>query len=124
MIRRSCGSGRSGHEKKRASSTNTEDDHLVWLKPDKVVYASPSHSKGSSPHLVEWNVRVTLGLENANKIPWTEFKEMMTTEYCPDTEIQKMEHELWNLTLKGDDIETYINRFSELSLSVPELVPT
>ncbi|GJS94898.1 putative reverse transcriptase domain-containing protein [Tanacetum coccineum] len=28
------------------------------------------------------------------------------------------------LTLKGDDIETYINRFHELSLMCPELVPT
>ncbi|GJR30122.1 putative reverse transcriptase domain-containing protein [Tanacetum coccineum] len=32
---------------------------------------------------------------------------MMTTEYCPATEIQTMEQELWTLTLKGDDIEAY-----------------
>ncbi|GJX89233.1 putative reverse transcriptase domain-containing protein [Tanacetum coccineum] len=31
---------------------------------------------------------------------------MMTTEYYPTTEIQRMERELWTLTLKGDDIET------------------
>ncbi|GJT86646.1 hypothetical protein Tco_1068363 [Tanacetum coccineum] len=47
-----------------------------------------------------------------------------TRELPPRTEIQKMEQELWNLTLKGDDIETYINRFHELSLMCPELVPT
>ncbi|GJU98754.1 putative reverse transcriptase domain-containing protein [Tanacetum coccineum] len=89
---------------------------------DKVVYAA-STFEGRA--LTWWNGNIrTLGLENANKIPWTEFKEMMTTEYCPDTEIQKMEQELWNLTLKGDDIETYINRFHELSLMCPELVPT
>ncbi|GJW13256.1 hypothetical protein Tco_0017389 [Tanacetum coccineum] len=51
----------------------------------------------------------TLGLVNANRIPWTEFKMMMTTEYCPAIEIQKMEQELWTLTLKGDDIEAYNN---------------
>ncbi|GJT95731.1 hypothetical protein Tco_1091249 [Tanacetum coccineum] len=39
------------------------------------------------------------------------FKTMMTTEYCPATEIQRMEQELWTLTLKGDDIEAYNNRF-------------
>nr|GFA51269.1 reverse transcriptase domain-containing protein [Tanacetum cinerariifolium] len=39
------------------------------------------------------------------------------------TEIQRMEQELWTLTLKGDDIETYNNRFNELALMCPELVP-
>ncbi|GJZ66866.1 putative reverse transcriptase domain-containing protein, partial [Tanacetum coccineum] len=66
----------------------------------------------------------TLGLVNANHIPWTEFKTMMTTEYCPATEIQRMEQELWTLTLKRDNIEAYNNRFHELALMYPELVPT
>ncbi|GKF71293.1 hypothetical protein Tco_0207407 [Tanacetum coccineum] len=35
-----------------------------------------------------------------------------------------MEQELWTLTLKGDDIEAYYNRFHELALMCPELVPT
>ncbi|GJW62108.1 reverse transcriptase domain-containing protein [Tanacetum coccineum] len=51
-------------------------------------------------------------------------KAMMTTEYCPATEIQRMKQELWNLTLKGDDIEAYNNRFYELVLMCPELVST
>ncbi|GKD42334.1 putative reverse transcriptase domain-containing protein, partial [Tanacetum coccineum] len=45
-------------------------------------------------------------------------------EYCPATEIQRMEQELWTLTLKGDDIEAYNNRFHELALMCHELVPT
>ncbi|GJZ39453.1 putative reverse transcriptase domain-containing protein [Tanacetum coccineum] len=49
---------------------------------------------------------------------------MMTTEYCPATEIQRMEQELWTLTLKGDDIEAYNNRFHKLALMCHELVPT
>ncbi|GJV61118.1 putative reverse transcriptase domain-containing protein [Tanacetum coccineum] len=49
---------------------------------------------------------------------------MMTTEYCPVTKIQRMEQELWTLTLKGDDIKAYNNRFHELVLMCPELVPT
>ncbi|GJR25041.1 putative reverse transcriptase domain-containing protein [Tanacetum coccineum] len=47
---------------------------------------------------------------------------MMTTEYCPTTEIQRMDQELWTLTLKGDDIEGYNNRFHELALMCPDLV--
>ncbi|GJV20210.1 putative reverse transcriptase domain-containing protein [Tanacetum coccineum] len=64
----------------------------------------------------------TLGLANANQIPWNNVKTMMTTEYCPITEIQRLEQELWTLTLKGDDIEGYNNRFHELALMCPDLV--
>ncbi|GJU46910.1 putative reverse transcriptase domain-containing protein [Tanacetum coccineum] len=75
--------------------------------------------------LTWWNGNVqTLGLANANQIPWVNVKAMMTTEYCPATEIEKMEQELWTLTLKGDDIEAYTNHFHELVLMCPELVPT
>ncbi|GJT51363.1 reverse transcriptase domain-containing protein [Tanacetum coccineum] len=38
--------------------------------------------------LTWWNGNVqTLGLANANQIPWSNVKAMMTTEYCPATEI-------------------------------------
>nr|GEW14336.1 hypothetical protein [Tanacetum cinerariifolium] len=86
---------------------------------DKVMFAV-SIFKGHA--LTWWNGNVhTLGLVNANRIPWTEFKSMITTEYCPATEIQRMEEELWTLTLKGDDIEAYNNRFHELALMCPDL---
>ncbi|GJR71488.1 putative reverse transcriptase domain-containing protein [Tanacetum coccineum] len=89
---------------------------------DKVMFAT-STFEGHA--LTWWNGNVhTLGLVNANHIPWTEFKTMMTTEYGPATEIQRMEQELWTLTLKGDAIEAYNNRFHELALMSPELVPT
>nr|GEY01088.1 hypothetical protein [Tanacetum cinerariifolium] len=88
---------------------------------DKVMFAT-STSKGRA--LTWWNGNVyTLGLVNANRIPWTEFKSMMTIEYCLATKIQRMEEELWTLTLKGDDIEAYNNRFHELALMCPDLVP-
>ncbi|GJX09939.1 reverse transcriptase domain-containing protein [Tanacetum coccineum] len=75
--------------------------------------------------LTWWNGNVqTLGLANANQIPWSNMKAMMTIECCPATEIQRMEQELWTLTLKGDDIEAYNNRFHELALICHELVPT
>ncbi|GJY08062.1 putative reverse transcriptase domain-containing protein [Tanacetum coccineum] len=87
---------------------------------DKVMFAA-STFEGRA--LTWWNGNVqTLGLVNANRIPWTEFKSMMTTEYYPATEIQRMEEELWTLTLKGDDIKAYNNRFHELALMCPDLV--
>ncbi|GKF23832.1 putative reverse transcriptase domain-containing protein, partial [Tanacetum coccineum] len=35
----------------------------------------------------------------------------------------RIKQELWTLTLKGDDIEAYNNRFHELALMYPDLVP-
>nr|GEZ41127.1 hypothetical protein [Tanacetum cinerariifolium] len=89
---------------------------------DKVIFAA-STFEGRA--LTWWNGNVhSLGLINANRIPWIEFTSMMTTEYCQTTEIQRMEEELCTLTLKRDDIEAYNNRFYELVLMCPELVPT
>ncbi|GJS11313.1 putative reverse transcriptase domain-containing protein [Tanacetum coccineum] len=89
---------------------------------DKIMFAS-STFEGRA--LTWWNGNVhALGLANANSIPWNEFKAMMTTKYCPAIEIQRMEQELWTLTLKGDDIEAYNNRFHELALICLELVLT
>ncbi|GJY90919.1 putative reverse transcriptase domain-containing protein, partial [Tanacetum coccineum] len=88
---------------------------------DKVMFAASTFVGRA---LTWWNENVhTLGLVNANRITWNEFKTMMTTEYCLTTEIQRMEQELWTLTLKGDDIEAYNNRFHELALICPDLVP-
>ncbi|GKD65838.1 putative reverse transcriptase domain-containing protein [Tanacetum coccineum] len=75
--------------------------------------------------LTWWNRNVqTLGLANANQILWSNVKAMITTKYCPATKIQRMEQELWTLTLKGDDIKAYSNCFHELVLMYPELVST
>nr|GEV93777.1 putative reverse transcriptase domain-containing protein [Tanacetum cinerariifolium] len=89
---------------------------------DKVMFAA-STFEGRA--LTWWNRNVhSLGLVNANGIPWSELKTMITTEYCPTTVIQRIEQELWTLTFKGDGIEAYNNRFHELALMCPDLVPT
>ncbi|GJX43179.1 putative reverse transcriptase domain-containing protein [Tanacetum coccineum] len=43
--------------------------------------------------------------------------------YFPRNEIQKMEIELWNLTVKGNDLIAYIRRFQELVLLCTRMVP-
>ncbi|GJS35866.1 putative reverse transcriptase domain-containing protein [Tanacetum coccineum] len=43
--------------------------------------------------------------------------------YCPRNEIQKMETELWNLTVKGNDLTAYTQRFQELILLCTRMVP-
>ncbi|GJV29991.1 reverse transcriptase domain-containing protein [Tanacetum coccineum] len=51
-----------------------------------------------------------------------ELKKVMTEEYCPRNELQKMETELWNLSVKGTDIIGYTRRFQELALLYPSMV--
>nr|GEV52947.1 reverse transcriptase domain-containing protein [Tanacetum cinerariifolium] len=47
---------------------------------------------------------------------------MMTKAYCPRSEIQKLETELWNLIVKSTDVETYTQRFQELVLLCSRMV--
>ncbi|GKA39439.1 putative reverse transcriptase domain-containing protein [Tanacetum coccineum] len=48
---------------------------------------------------------------------------LMTEVYCPRNEIQKMETELWNLTVKENDLTAYTQRFQELILLCTRMVP-
>nr|GFC04256.1 hypothetical protein [Tanacetum cinerariifolium] len=41
---------------------------------------------------------------------------MMTEKYCPRNEIRKLEMELWDLKVKGTDLESYTQRYQELAL--------
>ncbi|GKC92474.1 reverse transcriptase domain-containing protein, partial [Tanacetum coccineum] len=64
-----------------------------------------------------------IGIEQANKITWTKLKRLLTNKYCPQTEVKKMEDEFYNLTIKGDDLKTYVRRFQELAILCPNMVP-
>nr|GFB82345.1 hypothetical protein [Tanacetum cinerariifolium] len=57
-----------------------------------------------------------MGIEAANNTPWSEVRKWMTEEFCPWSVIQRMEQELYNLRMKGMDIDGYTNRFHELAL--------
>nr|GEV88694.1 reverse transcriptase domain-containing protein [Tanacetum cinerariifolium] len=71
-----------------------------------------------------WNAYAQpIGIEQANKITWTELKRLLTNKYCPRTEVKKIEDEFYNLVVKGDDLKTYVRRFQELSILCPNMVP-
>ncbi|GJT75718.1 putative reverse transcriptase domain-containing protein [Tanacetum coccineum] len=89
---------------------------------NKVMFAAATFQGRA---LTWWNSQVaTLGLEVANGESWTEMKTMLTEEFCPPEQIQRMESELWNLKVKDYDITAYTARFNELVLLCPEMVPT
>ncbi|GKB98752.1 reverse transcriptase domain-containing protein [Tanacetum coccineum] len=64
-----------------------------------------------------------IGIEQADKIAWTELKRLLTNKYCPRTEVKKMEDEFYNLVMKGNDLKTYARRFQELAVLCPNMVP-
>ncbi|GJR38046.1 putative reverse transcriptase domain-containing protein [Tanacetum coccineum] len=64
----------------------------------------------------------TLSWEVAISMSWNDFKLMMTQEFCPSHEMQKLESELWNHAMVGASHAAYIDRFHELARLVPHLV--
>ncbi|GJU85877.1 putative reverse transcriptase domain-containing protein [Tanacetum coccineum] len=67
--------------------------------------------------LTWWNGHVrTLGHDAAYAITWGTFKKKLTDKYCPNGEIKKLEIELWNLKVRGNDVAAYTQRFQELTL--------
>nr|GEW50513.1 reverse transcriptase domain-containing protein [Tanacetum cinerariifolium] len=60
--------------------------------------------------------------EEAYKLSWVEFKKLLIKKYCPRTEVQKMEKEFYHLTVKGNDLKTYVRRFQELATLCPTMV--
>ncbi|GJR03045.1 putative reverse transcriptase domain-containing protein [Tanacetum coccineum] len=67
----------------------------------------PLNFKGTNA-LTWWNShKRTIRTEAAFAMSWRELMKLMTEVYCPRNEIQKMESELWNLTVKNNDLAAY-----------------
>ncbi|GJX23755.1 putative reverse transcriptase domain-containing protein [Tanacetum coccineum] len=64
-----------------------------------------------------------IGIKEAYKITWSEFKKLLIKKYCPRTEVKKIEDEFYNLTVKENDLKTYIRKFQELAVLCPNMVP-
>ncbi|GKB19964.1 putative reverse transcriptase domain-containing protein [Tanacetum coccineum] len=72
--------------------------------------------------LTWWNGPIrTLG-PKAYAMTWEVLKKKITDKYCPQGEIKKLEIELWNLKVKGNDVPTYTESFQELTLICTKFV--
>ncbi|GJV22553.1 reverse transcriptase domain-containing protein [Tanacetum coccineum] len=90
-------------------------------KENKVTFATGTLIDDA---LSWWNAYAQpMGIEQANRTTWTELKRLLTNKYCPRTEIRKMEEELYNLSVKGNDLKPYVRRFQELTTLCPNMVP-
>ncbi|GKC32165.1 reverse transcriptase domain-containing protein [Tanacetum coccineum] len=74
--------------------------------------------------LTWWNShKRTIGVDGAYFMRRAGLLKLMTEVYWQRNEIQKMETELWNLTVKGNDLAAYTQRFQELILLCTRMVP-
>nr|GEV19683.1 reverse transcriptase domain-containing protein [Tanacetum cinerariifolium] len=103
-----------------------ELDNSLWIIPNctedcKVKFVTGTLTEDA---LSWWNSYAKpIGIEQADKIAWTELKRLLTNKYCPRTDVKKIEDEFYNLVVKGNDLKTYIRRFQELETLCPTMVP-
>nr|GEV97323.1 hypothetical protein [Tanacetum cinerariifolium] len=74
-------------------------------------------ASSSCTALTWWNGHVrTLGHDAAYAMMWGTLKKNLTDKYYPKGKIKKLEIELWNRRVKGNDVAAYTQRFQELAL--------
>nr|GFB06751.1 reverse transcriptase domain-containing protein [Tanacetum cinerariifolium] len=113
----------------QASITKLVADSVTTaLETQKVKMAEYDNSIREIPVAKEENTKNSSGINLStsmalNRITWTELKRPLKNKYCPRTEIKKMEDEFYNLSVKGNDLKTYVRRFQELAVLCPNMVP-
>ncbi|GKF41064.1 reverse transcriptase domain-containing protein, partial [Tanacetum coccineum] len=76
--------------------------------------------------LIRWSEKMETVFHISNcpeRYQVKELLKLMTEVYCPRNEIPKMETELWNLSVKNNDIATYTQRFQELTMMCTKMIP-
>ncbi|GKC07304.1 reverse transcriptase domain-containing protein [Tanacetum coccineum] len=105
-----------------ADSTKGAVGLIRWFERTKLVFLHSNCTEdckvklatGTLPEeALSWrnSFAQNIGIEEAYKITWSEFKKLLIKKYCPRTEVKKMEDEFYNLTVKGNDLKTYVRRF-------------
>nr|GEX33792.1 reverse transcriptase domain-containing protein [Tanacetum cinerariifolium] len=84
---------------------------IRWFEKTESVFSQRNCAE-------ENKVAFAIGTLTNDALSW-----LLTNKYCPRTEIKKMEDELYNLSVKGNDLKTYVRRFQELAVLCPIMVP-
>ncbi|GJV48424.1 putative reverse transcriptase domain-containing protein [Tanacetum coccineum] len=72
--------------------------------------------------LTWWNGQIRILGPEVYAMTWEVLKKKITDKYCLQGEIKKLEIELWNLKVKGNDVSAYTERFQELTLICTKFV--
>nr|GEU89999.1 putative reverse transcriptase domain-containing protein [Tanacetum cinerariifolium] len=127
MVKNQIAEAIEEYEKTRANSSNVGVSRPANTR-ETINVQGCSHKTfmNGKPYLfngTEGVVRLRHWIEKVEKVfEICKCAEEDKVMFVATTEIQMMEEELWTLTLKGDDIEAYNNRFHELDLMCPNLV--
>ncbi|GKB10614.1 putative reverse transcriptase domain-containing protein [Tanacetum coccineum] len=101
--------------------TESVFSHSKCTEENKVTFSTGTLTDVA---LSLWNAYAQpIIVDQANQITWTELKKLLTNKYCPQTKVRKKEDELYNLTIKGNDLKPYVRRFHELAVLCPNMVP-
>ncbi|GJU98750.1 hypothetical protein Tco_1328021 [Tanacetum coccineum] len=97
-------------------NTRQSGTHVARIRSYKeFMSCQPFNFKGTkgAVGLIRWfkQTESPIGIEEAYKTTWSEFKKLLIKKYCPRTEVKKMEDEFYNLSVKGNDLKTYVRRF-------------
>ncbi|GKC33185.1 reverse transcriptase domain-containing protein [Tanacetum coccineum] len=95
---------------------------IRWFERTELVFSRSNYTedckvKFSTGTLTEealswWNsFAQPTGIEEAYNTTWSKFKKLLIKKYCPQNEVKNMEDEFYYLTVKGNDIKTYVRRF-------------
>nr|GEV05084.1 reverse transcriptase domain-containing protein [Tanacetum cinerariifolium] len=106
---------------------------IHWFERTESVFSRSNYTKDCkvkfatdtlTDALSWWNSYAKpIGIEQADKIDWSELKRLLTNKYCPRTEVKKIEDEFYNLVVKENDLKNYARRFQELAVLCPNMVP-
>ncbi|GJR68736.1 putative reverse transcriptase domain-containing protein [Tanacetum coccineum] len=108
------------------NTTRPREAHVaIKCSYKEFMSCQPINFKGTegAVGLIRWFERTeSVFSQEAYKITWVKFKKLLIKKYCPRTEFQKMEYEFYHLTVKGNDLKTYVRRFQELATLCPTMV--
>nr|GEY07050.1 hypothetical protein [Tanacetum cinerariifolium] len=98
-------------------------ENIMPPKRNSASAASASDAPGVV-RLIRWFEHTELVFFQSNCIEdcKVEFKKLLIKKYYPRTEVQKMEDKFYHLTMKGNDLKTYVTRFQELATLCPTMV--
>ncbi|GJT01059.1 hypothetical protein Tco_0822228 [Tanacetum coccineum] len=92
-------------------------DLLAEHEANRSRNRNDNHDSGTGSRRTEratdlWNSHVkSVGHNVAYGISWKTLMKIMTDKYCLRGEIKKLEIEIWNLKVKGTDVESYTQHF-------------
>ncbi|GJT99679.1 reverse transcriptase domain-containing protein [Tanacetum coccineum] len=101
--------------------SNSSQNKACNYKEFRAVMYENFHGTEGAISLTRWfeKLESQFGISNMA----SDFKAMFIRKYCPRNEVKQMENKLWNLKVKGTNLTAYNQRFQELILLCPEMVP-